>query len=150
MPRKTTAARIKQELKGPLRALSTSNIRSIEDIDAMIETVRKQRLGTTHGEVVPHQSALAAPIFDHLGHIVASLTIIGASEQVDVGTPTSPAGALLRAADLVSQRLGFWDGRVGASYVERLESEPDRVPERLRGDSGALTDLFADAQRSAR
>jgi len=150
MPRKTTQARVKQELKGPFRALSGSAINSMDDIEAVIQKVRKERLGTTHGDVVPQQSALAAPVFDHLGHIVASLTLIGASEQVDLGSPTSPAGTLLRAADMVSQRLGFWDAKVGSSYVEWLETQPDRVPARLKGETGILADLFAEAKRSTR
>lgn len=150
MPRKTTLSRVKQELKGPFSGLSSSGIRSMEDIEAMIQKVRKERLGTTHGDVVPQQSALAAPVFDHLGHIVASLTLIGASEQVEIDAPASPAGALLRAADLVSQRLGFWDAQVGASYVEMLESQPERVPARLKGASGTLADLFAEAKRAPR
>lgn len=150
MPRKTTLPRLKQELKGPLSALSGSDIRSMEDIETVIKKVRKQRLGTTHGDVVPGQSALAAPVFDHLGHIVAALTLIGASDQVDVSVPTSPAGALLRTADLVSQRLGFWDAQEGASHVEMLENQPERLPAKLKGASGTLAELFAEAKRTLR
>jgi DNA-binding IclR family transcriptional regulator len=150
MPSRTTQQRLKQELRGPFKALSGSDIRSMQDVDGVIKKVREQRLGTTHGDVVPGQSALAAPVFDHLGHIVAALTLIGASDQVDVSVPTSPAGTLLRAADLVSQRLGFWDARQGASYVEMLEHHPERVPTRLRNESGTLADLFSEAKRSSR
>ncbi len=150
MPHKTTLPRVKQELKGPFSGLSGSDIRTMQDIEAIIKKVRKQRLGTTHGDVVPGQSALAAPVFDHLGHIVASLTLIGASDQVDVSVPTSPAGTLLRAADLVSQRLGFWDAREGASYIEVLETRPERVPSRLKNESGTLADLFSEARRTSR
>jgi len=150
MPHKTTLPRVKQELRGPFNAVSRSDIRSMDDVEELIKKVRKQRLGTTHGDVVPGQSALAAPVFDHQGHIVAALTVIGASDQVEVSAPTSPAGALLRVADLVSQRLGFWDAREGASYIEMLEKHPARVPTRLKNESGILADLFQEARRSAR
>jgi DNA-binding IclR family transcriptional regulator len=149
MPRKTTMPLVKQEMKGPLAALSSSDIRSLDDIETVIRKVRERRLGTTHGEVVPQQSALAAPVFDHLGHIVAALTLIGASEQVDIDSPTSPAGTLLRTADLLSQRLGFWDSGVGASHVEMLETQPERVPVRPK-EGGTLAELFAEARRSPR
>ena len=150
MPRKTTSPRVKQELKGPFSQIANSRIRTAGDVDEVIEIVRKQRLGTTQGDVVPGQSALAAPIFDHQGHIVGCLTLIGASDQVDVSAPSSPASTLLRVADMVSQRLGFWNAEEGASYIELLEKHPDRVPSRLRNESGALTDLFADARRGSR
>jgi DNA-binding IclR family transcriptional regulator len=150
MPRKSTMPKVKQELKGSFAAPAGCEVRTIDDVESVIRKVREQRLGTTHGDVVPQQSALAAPVFDHLGHIVAALTVIGASEKVEVDVPASPAGTLLRAADLVSQRLGFWDARVGASYIEVVEQHPDRVPARLKGASGTLADLFAEAKRSSR
>jgi len=150
MPRKTTLPRVKQELKGPFSVLAKSNIRSMDDVEVVIKKVRKQRLGTTHGDVVPGQSALAAPIFDHSGHIVAALTVIGASDQVDAEVETSPAQTLLRTADMVSQRLGFWDAREGESYVEMLERHPERVPARRRAETATLVDLFGEARRNSR
>jgi len=149
MPRKTTLSRVKQELKGPFSAISSSNIRSMDDVEALIKKVRKERLGTTHGDVVPGQSALAAPIFDHSGHIVASLTLIGASDQVHGDMPISPARTLLRIADMASQRLGFWDTREGGAQVERLEAHPQRAPRRLKNESGTLIDLFSAARRNS-
>jgi len=147
MPRKTTLPRVRQELKGPLSNLPSAKIRSLEDVEELIKKVRKQRLGTTQGDVVPGQSALAAPVFDHQGHIVAALTLIGASNLVDVSAPTSPAGILLRTADTVSRRLGFWDAGPGASYMEMLERHPERLPAGIRPVDGALTELFQQARR---
>jgi DNA-binding IclR family transcriptional regulator len=150
MPRRTTAQQVKQELKGPLTHLPISRVRTSADIEDVIKKVRKQRLGTTQGDVVPGQSALAAPVFDHEGRIVAALTLIGASDKVDMSVPNSPAQTLLRTADMVSQRLGFWHAEGGTSYVELLESRPDSLPARARRESGTLVELFAAAKRSAR
>jgi DNA-binding IclR family transcriptional regulator len=150
MPRKTTVGRLKQEIKGPLAQIPSTRIRSMTDVEEAIKNVRKHRLGTTQGDVVPGQSALAAPIFDHQGRIVAALTVVGASDSVDVHTANSPAEIVLRTADMVSQRLGFWNCQVGASFVEMLESHPDRLPSHLRNGTGVLSELFATANRTAR
>jgi DNA-binding IclR family transcriptional regulator len=149
MSRKTTLPKVKQELKGPFSQLPNSTIRSMTDVDDVIKKVRKQRLGITQGDVVPGQSALAAPVFDHQGRIVAALTVIGASDRVDVSVPNSPAGTLLRTAEMVSQRLGFWSAREGASYVELQENHPDRLPPRS-SQRGMFADLFAEARRNSR
>lgn len=149
MPRKTTLQRVKQELKGPLTQIPSSRIRTLTDVEDVIKKVRKHRLGTTQGDVVPGQSALAAPVLDHQGRIVAALTLIGASDKVDMSVPNSPADTLLRTADMVSQRLGFWQSD-GVSYVELLERHPDRLPLRLKNESGMLIDLFTEAKRNSR
>lgn len=149
MPRRTTAQQVRQELKGPLAQAPISRVRTLDDVEDVINKVRKQRLGTTRGDVVPGQSALAAPVFDHQGRIVAALTLIGASDKVDMTVPDSPAQMLLRTADLVSQRLGFWHAEGGTPYVELQENHPESLPYRARRESGALVDLFPSAKRSS-
>ena len=150
MPRRTTAQQVERELKGPLTQIPISRIRTISDVEDVIKKVRKQRLGTTQGDVVPGQSALAAPVFDHQGRIVAALTLVGASGKVDMTVPGSPAQALLHTADMVSQRLGFWHADGNTSYVELLENRLDSLPYRARNESGTLIDMFATAMRSSR
>jgi DNA-binding IclR family transcriptional regulator len=149
MPRRTTAQQVRQELKAPLAQTPISRIRTLDDVEEMIKKVRKQRLGTTQGDVVPGQSALAAPVFDHEGRIVLALTLIGASDKVDMTVPDSPARTLLRTADLVSQRLGFWHDEGGAPYVELQEHHPDSLPYRARHESSTLVSLFPTAKRSS-
>ena len=150
MPRRTTAQQIRQELKGPLAQISISRIRTLADVEEMIKNVRKQHLGTTQGDVVPGHSALAAPVFDHEGRIVAALTLIGASDKVEMTVPDSPAQILLRTADIVSRRLGFWHTEGGTPYVELLENRPESLPYRAHRGSSRLVDLFATAKRSSR
>lgn len=148
LPRRMTSAKVKEELKGPIARAPNSRLRTPQDIEAVIKEVRDQRLGTTLGEgMVPGFSALAAPIFDHQGRIVAALTLIGAFNEVDLSTANSPTRTLLRAAETVSQRLGFWHSEGAISSAELADSDNARKG-RSTSENEALVDLYPTAKRS--
>ena len=69
--------------------------------------MQAQGLGRADGAVVAGVSAMAAPVFDHRGHLVLALTAIGPSAALDTRWD-SPVAALLRqAAAAASARLGY-------------------------------------------
>lgn len=121
MPRSVIAARVERELKGAYAQSSHSRIKNWKDIDKLTAQVRKDRLGATHGEIVPDQSALAAPIFDHQGRLAAALAIIGVSSVIERASSHSPASLLHQYADNVSHRMGFSTG--GDAFVEWQEAD---------------------------
>ncbi|CAN5491368.1 IclR family transcriptional regulator [soil metagenome] len=73
---------------------------------AVRESVRRQGLSRSEGEVVQGINAMAAPVFDHTGAMVLCITTIGPAGTFD----TAPTGALAQSlkacAAQVSQRLG--------------------------------------------
>ena len=68
--------------------------------------VRQQGLSRADGAVVAGVSALAAPVFDHRGHIVLALTAIGPSAALDTRWDGPMAMLMREAGSAVSARLG--------------------------------------------
>jgi len=69
--------------------------------------VRAQGLARADGGVVAGVSALAAPVLDHSGQIVLSLTAIGPSAAFDTRWDGPLAALLRQAAQAASARLGW-------------------------------------------
>jgi len=143
MPRAAIKARVDRELKGAYAQSPHSRVRDWKDVDTLIAEVRKDRLGATYGDIVPDQSALAAPIFDHQGRLAASLAIIGVSSVIERQSAQSPAMLLQQSANQVSRRMGFWlEG--GQAFVEWQEAQakrgkkPQEDPPALRSPGAAV------------
>lgn len=82
-------------------------------IAALVETVRRDRLGRTDGDVLPGVSAVSAPVFDHRGDLVFALTALGPSSGFDAGKAAAPARETRAVANALSQRLGHRPEPVG-------------------------------------
>lgn len=79
---------------------------SWRELQPRLAEVRKHALSRSDGEVLPGINAMAAPVFDHGGGIVLTLTAIGPASLFDTAWD-GPIARLLRAAAAeVSQRLG--------------------------------------------
>ena len=68
--------------------------------------VRARGLSRSVGEVVPGINAMAAPVFDHRGEMVVSITAIGPAAVFDTHWDGAIARELRACATQVSQRLG--------------------------------------------
>ncbi len=68
--------------------------------------VRAFGLSRSVGEVVPGINAMAAPVFDHMGAMVLSITAIGPAAVFDTTWDGAIAHELRACAAQVSQRLG--------------------------------------------
>ncbi|WP_336785800.1 IclR family transcriptional regulator [Paenibacillus sp. MMO-177] len=73
---------------------------------ADLEIIRTNGFCITHGEVDPDIFAIAAPIFDAHGLIVASLSIAGPNFRSNAEYDKEMSGYLLDASDRLSRRLG--------------------------------------------
>jgi len=80
--------------------------RIIADIRRLGVTVRPQAAPAT-SVVLGQFSALAAPVFDHIGTIKAALTVIGQGANFDLSVDGRNASAVKSAAARLSARLGF-------------------------------------------
>ncbi len=81
--------------------------------------------GWTKDDLVIGLNALAAPVFDHQGAIVASLTVLDNTDAVDVDSSRSILPELLRVTDEVSRQLGFKPGK-GLPLALRARSAEHR------------------------
>lgn len=76
------------------------------EFERQLEEVRAHGLSRSEGEVIEGVSAMAAPVFDHTGAIVLSVTAIGPAAVFDTAWDGEIARALKACASTVSARLG--------------------------------------------
>lgn len=122
LPRRSTAPLVAAELAGVVAKVPLSRIRTMTDVETLIQQVRRQRLAHTEDELVAGLTAVAAPVFDHQGRVVAAIAMIAVTGSFDFQNPNSPVHALRATADEVSRRLGFDPDRTGGPLVERLDA----------------------------
>lgn len=72
-----------------------------------IEFIKEHGYGYVHGTLIPGISAVAAPIFNRAGHIVASINMIGVTDSLEVDPESALIKELLHQAEMISQELGW-------------------------------------------
>jgi DNA-binding IclR family transcriptional regulator len=77
-----------------------------KEFEPMLEEVRRHGMSRSQGEVVAGVGAMAAPVFDHTGAIVLSITAIGPDGTFDTAWDGPLAKALRACAQACSQKLG--------------------------------------------
>jgi DNA-binding IclR family transcriptional regulator len=81
-------------------------LRNQADVEAMLETVRRQGLAIVHSAVAPGFDAISAPVFDHSDGIIAALAVVGIHGEFRTARTGRAARAIVAAAARLSQRLG--------------------------------------------
>lgn len=79
----------------------------IADVETLLADVRKRGLTRAVGDPLPGVNAFAAPVFNHAGAVVLSITAMGPAGTFNTNWDSPIARALLECAGDVSQRLGF-------------------------------------------
>lgn len=103
----TSAERDRLLPPGPFDSLTPTSPRCREDLEAELESVRRQGYAISQGESVVGAAALSAPIFDGRSKVVASLNITGPVERWNLTTMAEHVEELLDAARSVSIYLGY-------------------------------------------
>lgn len=106
LPRETTRPLVEKAI-GQLRergGISLAQAR--RDIDALVEQVRAAGVGTTAESLLPGLSAIAAPVFDSNGNVIAVIAEIHKADAADVVDGRSIREAVVESAAKVSLRLG--------------------------------------------
>jgi DNA-binding IclR family transcriptional regulator len=97
---------IEDLLAEPLPKLTSRTLAPAALRDDLAAT-RVSGLGRERDEAVLGESSLAAPIFDHAGHPVGAIGIVGDSDRISARRPTkSRSAAVIEAARGVSRELG--------------------------------------------
>jgi DNA-binding IclR family transcriptional regulator len=76
-------------------------------VEKMLADVRKRGLTRAVGDPLPGVNAFAAPVFDHNGMVVLSITAMGPVGTFDPGWDSPIAKALLDCTAAISRRLGY-------------------------------------------
>lgn len=76
-------------------------------VEALRRRVRSQGCATISGTLLPGISAVAAPVFDHTGHLCAVLTALGASGGFDITPDGGIVAEVMREAAIISATMGY-------------------------------------------
>lgn len=120
-----TRAIITRELRLAAQRQGAGALAGERDVERLIDRVWSLKAGWTKDDLVIGLNALAAPVFDHQGAIVASLTVLDNTDAVDVDSSRSILPELLRVTDEVSRQLGFEPGK-GLPLALRARSAEHR------------------------
>lgn len=92
------------------RDLPRFTARTITDLDALVaelEDVRRRGFAMTVAEYEESLNAVAVPIRNHAGDVVAAISVAGPSYRLTPGAMDAAVPRLLAAASDLSRRLGF-------------------------------------------
>jgi DNA-binding IclR family transcriptional regulator len=94
----------------------TSRTLTARGLHGKFEAIRERGVAIERDEAILGESSVAAPIFDHSGHAVGAVGVVGDTERI---VPRAPAkglvAAVAEAASGISRELGArsWPGPVG-------------------------------------
>ena len=100
-----TAPRIALELSAKVHDAGARQAR--RDYDLRLDEVRLHGMARVEGELLSGVSALAAPVFDHSGSLVAGIGVLGHRGILDTRWDGIACTELKRAAALLSERCGY-------------------------------------------
>ncbi len=79
----------------------------LEAIENQMEVIRQQGYATSRNNINANFAAMAAPIFDHTGRIVAATTVLGSDKAMSGAKAKGIAKLLLESTQRLSDRLGY-------------------------------------------
>lgn len=106
LDRRLTQDLIQVELADPKGIAAQAGLKNFADVEAMLAQFRMHRMSSAENLSAPGRAALAAPIFDHNGRMVAAIAMIGVQGRLDLNFDGRPARELANTARKLSQRLG--------------------------------------------
>jgi len=81
------------------------------EIESLVREIRSRRLARAPSAIIPGIDAVAAPVFDFANNLVAVICVVARAEAKITGWNGSAVRALGHAAEQISARLGFVNGR---------------------------------------
>ena len=88
-------------------ALTSATITDEEDIQRELTRVRGQNYATGFEEVEVGLHAIAAPIYNHVGDVIASISVSGPAYRLTRGRIQEIAPQVIHTADQISREMGF-------------------------------------------
>lgn len=94
-------------LPDPLPALTSETVTDKEALETILDAVRRQGYATAHEEFEEGLSALAAPLRDHTGTVIATVSISGPAYRIGTDNLQRYIKPLREAARNISAALGY-------------------------------------------
>ncbi len=100
-------AELKWVIKEKGLAVYTPNtISELEVLQEQLERIREEGLGYCFEEYLPGINGVAAPIYNHLGQVVAAVSVSGSSMVLTKDVLYNYGGAVKEAAKKISENMG--------------------------------------------
>ncbi len=115
------AEQVAEHLKPPLRRFTDRTITSLAEFPRVLAAVRRRGYATAVEELEQGLTAVAAPVRNAEGQVIASISASGPSFRIPEGRIGAVAGSVRRAAAAVSRRLGWADP---AEHEARRPAQP--------------------------
>jgi IclR family transcriptional regulator, KDG regulon repressor len=89
-----------------LKPLTRNTITSRKGLLEDLKEVRRRGYARDHREIEEDVECLAAPIRNHLGEVIAGISISGPQRKIQIPREKMFAGRVMKAAALISSKLG--------------------------------------------
>jgi len=89
-----------------LKPLTQNTITSKKGFTEELKEVRRLGYARDHREIEEDVECLAAPIRNHLGDVIASISISGPQRKINIPREGTFAGQVMKAAALISSKMG--------------------------------------------
>ncbi len=96
-------------MAGPLPRFTDATPADPAILEAALETIRRDGVAVSQGEIDPEICSIAAPVRDHSGGVIAALSVTGPAARLDAPAQDRVRAAVRDAAARLSLRLG-WRG----------------------------------------
>jgi DNA-binding IclR family transcriptional regulator len=117
-----------QHLVAAEHASVKSSPRPARDLGARLCDIRERRLSRAASALIPGVDAVAAPVFDVRGKLVAVMCVVGRSSGTLCDWDGPVARGLDQAARNLSRQLGFLDAPIKAEPVHDQANKRIRPP----------------------
>jgi DNA-binding IclR family transcriptional regulator len=92
-----------------LTPLTPKTITSKPKLVEELKTIRKQGYSFDHREIEQEVECIGAPIRDHLGNVIAALSISGPQRKIRTPQEKQFVSSVVKAAGLISSKLGYME-----------------------------------------
>ena len=90
-----------------LTPLTPRTITSKQKLVEVLKAIRKQGYSLDHREIEQEVECIGAPIRDHLGNVIAALSISGPGRKINTPMERQYVSQVMEAAALISSKMGY-------------------------------------------
>lgn len=90
-----------------LKPLTRNTVTSKKGLMEELKEVRRRGYARDHREIEEDVECIAAPIRNHLGDVIASISISGPRRKINTPQEKVFASQVMQAADLISSKMGY-------------------------------------------
>jgi DNA-binding IclR family transcriptional regulator len=128
LDRAVTEPLMKAELAEKRGLAARARLRTMRDVETVLEQVRAQGFASISGTQHRGIAAASTPVFDYTGKIAAALTLVGVDGTLDLEPQGHTVRALLEAAADLSRRAGASAATIPEAVTRGSHRENRRCP----------------------